>query len=203
MDQFYVGTKIIEGGEEEKDGAPGYAVKYEGGYTSWSPKDVFERAYLPMGSYKGAPNNNRVTEEMVDDFVAEYHVEKMGDKTTVVVATLKNGFIIAEFSSCVGPANYHQGLGMDICIARIKNKVWELLGFLVQTGVAGVKPTPAADAEVADTPDTPDTPDTAIEETQVDDAPDEEAVAASGGVEGNEADGEGNVGCTGGGCPTS
>jgi hypothetical protein len=27
---------------------PGYAVKYENGYTSWSPKDVFEEAYKPL-----------------------------------------------------------------------------------------------------------------------------------------------------------
>ena len=27
----------------------GYTVKYPDGYTSWSPKDVFEAAYLPLG----------------------------------------------------------------------------------------------------------------------------------------------------------
>ena len=26
----------------------GYAVRYPDGYESWSPKDVFERAYLPL-----------------------------------------------------------------------------------------------------------------------------------------------------------
>lgn len=26
----------------------GYAVRYADGYESWSPKDVFERAYLPI-----------------------------------------------------------------------------------------------------------------------------------------------------------
>lgn len=28
---------------------PGYAVKYENGHISWSPKDVFEAAHLPVG----------------------------------------------------------------------------------------------------------------------------------------------------------
>lgn len=28
---------------------PGYAVKYADGYTSWSPKAVFEAAYIPVG----------------------------------------------------------------------------------------------------------------------------------------------------------
>ena len=30
----------------------GYKVVYEDGYTSWSPKDVFEKAYKEVGDYK-------------------------------------------------------------------------------------------------------------------------------------------------------
>ena len=52
----YIGTKMIEaepcpawkdaGGH--KTGDPGYRVRYADGYESWSPKDVFEAAYLPV-----------------------------------------------------------------------------------------------------------------------------------------------------------
>lgn len=57
--QAYIGTKIVmarlasrhevkrelgESTESFKDEA-GYRVEYEGGYISWSPKDVFERSY--------------------------------------------------------------------------------------------------------------------------------------------------------------
>lgn len=49
MTQSYIGTKQILAWEQDKDGQPGYAVKYPDGYISWSPKDVFESAYLPMG----------------------------------------------------------------------------------------------------------------------------------------------------------
>lgn len=53
MLETYIGTKIIQGEPQtcQKDdhnskvGDPGYKVVYEGGYTSWSPKDVFEKAY--------------------------------------------------------------------------------------------------------------------------------------------------------------
>ena len=31
--------------EQDKDGKPGYTVKYPDGYISWSPKDVFDGAY--------------------------------------------------------------------------------------------------------------------------------------------------------------
>lgn len=45
MTKTYIGTKIITAWQQEKDGQEGYAVKYEDGYTSWSPKAVFEAAY--------------------------------------------------------------------------------------------------------------------------------------------------------------
>lgn len=55
MTQHYVGTKIIEALPAQKDGVDGYAVKYADGYTSWSPKDVFEAAYLPLGHISHLP----------------------------------------------------------------------------------------------------------------------------------------------------
>lgn len=48
MTQEYVGQKLITAWPEERDGKPGYAVKYEDGYTSWSPKETFEKAYQPV-----------------------------------------------------------------------------------------------------------------------------------------------------------
>ena len=58
MTQEYYGTKKILAWEEtkqiEKDGMvkgePGYGVKYENGYTSWSPKEAFEKAYQPLNA---------------------------------------------------------------------------------------------------------------------------------------------------------
>ncbi len=45
MTHHYIGTKIVLAWAAEKDGKPGYGVKYEDGYTSWSPKDTFKAAY--------------------------------------------------------------------------------------------------------------------------------------------------------------
>lgn len=46
MTHKYIGTKIVLAwAAAGKDGAPGYGVKYEDGYTSWSPKAQFEAAY--------------------------------------------------------------------------------------------------------------------------------------------------------------
>lgn len=164
----YIGTKIIEAEPakryelvddtiiiEESRGATraemqiienaiscevGYRVVYADGYKSWSPKDVFERANLPIEVNENLkPDQPSVSQKMVDDFIAEVHVTTLGEKTTVVRVVLVNGFEIVEASSCVSPENYSEELGKKICLERIKNKVWMLLGFLLQTGVSGVK----------------------------------------------------------------
>lgn len=55
MTQHYVGTKIVLAWAAEKDGKPGYGLRYPDGYISWSPKDVFEEAYLPLGHIDSLP----------------------------------------------------------------------------------------------------------------------------------------------------
>ena len=77
--------------------------------------------------------------KMVDDFILETWTQTMGDKTTVVRALLRNGFEIVESSACVSAENYDEKLGREICLGKIKDKVWFLLGFLLQTAVHGVK----------------------------------------------------------------
>lgn len=117
----------------------GYKVRYAGGYESWSPKEVFERAYLPVTVNQNlrtdAPSINQ---EMVDSFIVSTEVTTMGDKCTVVRAVLRNGFEIVESSACVSVENYDEKLGSEICIDKIKDKVWMLLGFLLQTALHGI-----------------------------------------------------------------
>lgn len=55
----YVGTKQVTAWEEEKDGAAGYAVKYADGYISWSPKDIFEDAYINIGHVSHLPQHQQ------------------------------------------------------------------------------------------------------------------------------------------------
>lgn len=152
----YIGTKIIQAepafridGKIYPESGPvprsmnreeGYRVQYPDGYESWSPKDVFERAYLPLtvnpDLRTDAPS---ISQQMVDDFILETWTQTMGDKTTVVRAMLRNGFEIMESSACVSAENYDEKLGREICLGKIKDKVWFLLGFLLQTAVHGVK----------------------------------------------------------------
>lgn len=74
MTQHYVGTKIIEAWPAQKDGADGYSVKYADGYISWSPKETFEAAYLPMGHVGHLPPHvQRMVAEQteLDDRIAK------------------------------------------------------------------------------------------------------------------------------------
>lgn len=147
----YLGVKLIEAepmtyfefskekyGEvraEAKD-SDGYKVVYApDGYTSFSPKDVFERAYMPLGD----PDGNKIVESDISNFVKNQEASAWGEKTTVLHVTLKNGFVLSESSSCVDPAYFDLVLGANICGEKIKSKVWELLGFLLQCGKDGMK----------------------------------------------------------------
>jgi hypothetical protein len=111
----------------------GYLVKYSDDYISWSPKEVFEKSYMLVA------DNNTITQENVDNFVVDYEVFTKKEKITIVIATLANGFTIVESSACVDPANYCEKIGADICKERIKDKVWNHLGFLLQTAKDGIK----------------------------------------------------------------
>lgn len=135
----YIGTKLIEAEPAERYGREGYKVLYPDGYESWSPKDVFEKAYLPLTINKNLRTNApSISQEMVDDFIVEVFAETMGDKCTVVRAVLRNGFEVVESSACVSAENYDENLGGEICMEKIRDKVWLLLGFLLQTAVRGV-----------------------------------------------------------------
>ena len=136
----YIGTKLIEAVSAKKDGQDGYKVRYADGYESWSPKDVFEQAYLPISVNENLKTDKpSISQQMVDDFISEVEVQTMGQKTTVVRAVLCNGFEIVEYSACVSAENYDEELGAKICLGKIKDKVWMLLGFLLQTAVNGIK----------------------------------------------------------------
>lgn len=102
----------------------GYRVRYPDGYESWSPKEAFEKAYLPL-STNGDLKTDRpsISAEMVDNFILETWTQTAGDKTTIVRALLRNGFEIVEASSCVSPENYDETMGREICIKKIKDKV--------------------------------------------------------------------------------
>lgn len=63
----YIGTKIIQAEPKESGGQHGYRVIYADGYESWSPKDVFEAAYVEMRDVSALePHQIRVVGEKAE-----------------------------------------------------------------------------------------------------------------------------------------
>lgn len=83
-------------------------------------------------------SNITVTSDQIDRIMSDATIEdiKMGLKTTVVVCTLKTGFVIVESSSCVDHENYDHEIGKKICLERIKNELWKLEGYKLQCEVS-------------------------------------------------------------------
>lgn len=76
----------------------------------------------------------KITQEHVEDIFIRSTIEaiKMGEKTTVMHVTLPNDYAIIESSSCVDPENYDHEMGIELCTKRVKDKIWELEGYLLQ-----------------------------------------------------------------------
>lgn len=78
---------------------------------------------------------NTVTQEHIDNLIenSNFNIRTELGKVTIVICQLPNGFIIVESSACVDPKNYDEKMGTEICINRIKNKLWELEGYVLQS----------------------------------------------------------------------
>ena len=72
-----------------------------------------------------------VAENMKDVLVRT--VVEFGKPCTYVTVRMKNGFTLRESTTCVDPANYNEEIGKQVCLKRIEDKVWYLLGYSLQT----------------------------------------------------------------------
>lgn len=129
----YIVCELVEA-EESGDG---YRVYHKDDMEAYCPKDLFNKDYIEVNDNKDLPSGVSIGQQMVNDFIDKVESMTMGEKTTVTQITLKNGFIITESSSCVDPKNYSMEIGEEINLEHAKNKIWELLGFLLQTAYHG------------------------------------------------------------------
>lgn len=51
---------------------------------------------------------------------------------TFVEVRMLNGFTVRETTTCVDPVNYNEEIGKEICLKRIEDKIWMLLGYQLQ-----------------------------------------------------------------------
>ena len=133
--QTYLGVKRVEAYPEERDGKPGYAVIYPDGYKSWSPRAVIEAAYFLSEKANSLTQND--IDRMIEE--GEVHVQTVGEKTTLVRVVLPTGFELVETAAFVDPADYSEEYGAQICMKKIKDSLWFLMGFTLQWAHKGLK----------------------------------------------------------------
>ena len=78
---------------------------------------------------------NTVTPEQVKENMQDVIVRTLVDfdkPTTYVTIRMKNGFTLRESTTCVDPENYDEEIGKEICLKRLENQVWFLLGYQLQ-----------------------------------------------------------------------
>lgn len=131
----YIGVQRIEAYPEDYDGKPGYAVIYPDGNKGWSRKGEFEETCFPIE----LPNS--LTKNDIDRMIeaSEVNVQTIGQKNTLVRVVLPTGFELVEASACVDPANYSEEYGEEICMEKIKDRLWFLMGFILQWAHNGLK----------------------------------------------------------------
>lgn len=111
----------------------GYEVEYPDGYKSFSPKDVFEKAYYMILS------PNKIQEGDVLNFIKEGYSLRLGEKTTVVCDTTLTGFDTVGIAACVDSSTYDHDMGCGVARRDIKDKIWGHLGFVLQWAINGLK----------------------------------------------------------------
>lgn len=86
----FLGIKVVYARSAKKDDKDGYEVHYEDGYTSWSPKDVFEKFYL----YLADKSASKITPCELASLILNYDsVTK--NETYIGICTLRSAFQIA------------------------------------------------------------------------------------------------------------
>lgn len=83
-----------------------------------------------------------VTEQEVKDNMKDVLCRtevEFGKPVTYVTVRMKNGFTLRESTTCVDPANYDENVGKQICLEKIEDKVWMLLGYALQDKITNEK----------------------------------------------------------------
>ena len=69
-------------------------------------------------------------------------VVEFGKPCTYVTVRMLNGFTVRESTTCVDPSNYDEKIGAKICLEKIEDKIWMLLGYELQSQIANQPKSP-------------------------------------------------------------
>lgn len=76
------------------------------------------------------PEDGMLNPDMINAFIRDIYVTLMPDKRTLVAtARLANNFLLTESYSSLTPEEFNQDVAYEICHAKIRNRLWELMQF--------------------------------------------------------------------------
>lgn len=106
---------------------------FENGNTMKASTEVRPKTAIAIPvSYDETTGKYCIKEENVLDFIKSTTVQTIDKRTTFARIELKNGFVIYETSSAVSEEGYDEEIGKKICINKAKDKIYELLGFVLK-----------------------------------------------------------------------
>lgn len=113
---------------------PGYIVRYPDGYTSWSPKEAFEKHYLGMGMVdadgKLHKNDRFITIDMLNNLIARFDGEG-SDMALIQKMTTVFGFIDFEIvSNNNGPSFMDPEIAKMTTVTQLRNRLFKSLLFM-------------------------------------------------------------------------
>ena len=68
----------------------------------------------------------------MDGNIQKIKYYKVGEKTTICLLTLYNGFEVVGSSACIKKEDFNFEIGKELALERAKGKLNELLGFWMQ-----------------------------------------------------------------------
>lgn len=82
---------------------------------------------------------NKVTRTSIEQKIAKVGYIQVGQKLTLAIVTMKNGYEVVGESACVDPANFDAKLGEQYALENAIEKIWPLEGYLLQEKLATLK----------------------------------------------------------------
>lgn len=79
--------------------------------------------YLQLSDYQ---------KDLYNQYVKEEIIQKIGNKTTIALLVLENGFEVVGTSACVNPEDFEYEIGKHFAIVSALNKLDELVGYYRQ-----------------------------------------------------------------------
>ena len=137
MRGFFDEGTVVEVAHVGDDGMISFTFGENSANTGFMDSGTCEEHFEKIVEKPAENNAPTITHEHVEEIMAnsDIEVQTVFDKCTIVSCRLPNGFVIVESSACVSPENYDKDIGVNICLNKIMEKVWELEGYRLQAAL--------------------------------------------------------------------